>query len=93
MNVDETLENWFGVMDLTENHCRIWYYLSMITVFLMAFSVGRFSMSLFEIASKGTMKLFVFVLIMAVLSLGLYYFIYYLYRIQYAMCVKSAKKE
>jgi hypothetical protein len=72
-----------GIMSpLGKEHCMILYYFG-IFIFLMALITVLFSvMRVFDNKNKGLFLLLLFQ--------GLYlFFVYYLLRIQYSMCVKS----
>lgn len=87
-----TPDQLFGFVKITENECMIFYYFSIISFFLIAVSIGRFSVSLFQNASSDKMATFLQLLVLLVVTVGLQYLAYYSHRILYSMCMKSIEK-
>jgi|DEB0MinimDraft_10_1074344.scaffolds.fasta_scaffold618567_1 hypothetical protein len=84
--MEATLERLFGELDLQENHCMVFYYMSVFMLMFAAFLFGRGSMQLFQ-EKRDYMKWF----FLFVLTVGTYYLIYFIYRIMFTMCVRTAR--
>ena len=92
-NVDKTLDDWFGPLEITQNHCLIFYYLSIFVFVIMAFSIGRYSLVLFDLSSKENWKVLLQLLLIVLFVVSTQYVVYYFYRIMYSMCLRTAIKK
>ena len=67
---------------LGKEHCMIYYYLGLITLFFAIFTVGNGIFHLFD--KKTRMPGFILML-----NSFTKFFMYYLYRIIYSICIKT----
>jgi hypothetical protein len=91
--VDEYLDKLFGELDLNENHCMLFYYLSMFSVFAIAIVLGRFSLILFSLFKSGNAFVALAVAFMMCLVMVVYLIVYYSYRVSYSICKKVLKNN
>lgn len=91
MELDDFLDKYFGALPLTKSHCELFYYLAMLIVFVGAFAIGG---SLYTVYLKRNEKgkAFAFFSMLSVSFMALmYWYVYYLYRILYSMCIRTVK--
>ena len=92
-NIDQTLDNWFGPLDITQNDCLLFYYLSIFVFVVLALYVGRYSFILFDLSSKGKWNVVLRLLLVLILLSASQYVVYYFYRIMYSMCLRTVKSK
>lgn len=92
-NIDQTLDNWFGPLEITQNHCLLFYYLSVFVFVIMAFSIGRYSLVLFDLSSKENWKVMLKLFLITLIMIASQYVVYYFYRIMYSMCLRTVVKK
>jgi cation transporter-like permease len=89
--LEEYLDKLFGELDLNENHCMLFYYLSMFSVFAIAIVLGRFSLILFSLIKTGNAFMAMTIAFFVFLILMVYFIVYYSYRVSYSICKKVLK--
>ena len=95
LDLNNRMEQTFGAMDLTEDHCKLFYYLTIGIVIVACFMVSQLLYSFFIMfQSKERSPWMVFIaLLILLIAAGVYSFLYYFYRILYSMCIRSANKK
>ena len=92
-DIDQTLDQYFGPMEIQERHCMLFYYLSVFIVIMLTIFIGQLAMNIFRMAKQSRWMVVLQLLFIGVLISVSQIFIYYIYRILYSMCLKSSQKK
>ena len=92
-DIDQTLDQYFGPMEIQEHHCMLFYYLSVFIVIMLTIFIGQLAMNIFRMAKQSRWMVVLQLLFVGALICVTQIFIYYIYRILYSMCLKSSQKK